>query len=102
MSWATPHIEHLQNGRTVRFRPKGNSMRPRILSGQLVTLVPIRKAESLGVGAIVLCKVDGKHWLHIVSAVGADGRLQISNARGHVNGWCTERNVYGVVTEVEA
>jgi len=101
MTWATRHVEGLLDGKTVRFRPKGNSMRPRIESGQLVTVVPVKKAQPLGVGAIVLCKVKEKHWLHIISAVGADGRYQISNAKGRVNGWCHAHHVYGVVTAVE-
>jgi hypothetical protein len=101
VSWATPYVEQLKGGRTVKFRPRGSSMKPRIESGQLVTLMPPSKAQRLGVGAIVLCKVNGKEWLHLISAVGADGRFQISNNRGRVNGWCTADSVYGVVTKVE-
>jgi hypothetical protein len=36
-----------------------------------------------------------------VVAVGSDGRYQIGNNKGHVNGWCTAANVFGVVTKVE-
>jgi phage repressor protein C with HTH and peptisase S24 domain len=100
MSWATKYIELLKQGNTVKFRPHGNSMQPRIESGQLVTVVPSNGVLPL-VGAIVLCKVDGKQWLHLVSAHGSDGRIQISNNKGHVNGWCTTDNVFGIVTLVE-
>ena|SRR3990167_3015443 len=98
--WATQHIESLKNGETVKFRPHGNSMQPRIESGQLVTVVPVG-TQTIKLGDIVLCKVDGKQWLHLVSAIGSDGRYQISNNKGHVNGWCMPQNVFGVVTQVE-
>jgi len=96
--WATQYIEQLKLGQTVQFRPHGNSMQPRIESGQLVTvkpgLVPL-------VGDVVLCKVDGRQWLHLVTAIGSDGRYQISNNKGHINGWCQQHNVFGVVVMVE-
>lgn len=75
-------------------------MQPRIESGQLVTVVPVG-TQTIKLGDIVLCKVDGKQWLHLVSAIGSDGRYQISNNKGHVNGWCMPQNVFGVVTQVE-
>jgi len=96
--WATQYIALLQQGQTVKFRPHGNSMQPRIESGQLVTVAPNLQAQ---VGDIVLCKVDGKQWLHLVSAIGSDGRYQISNNKGHVNGWTTSKNIFGVVILVE-
>jgi len=97
--WATQYIELLKQGNTVKFRPHGNSMQGRIESGQLVTVEPVFRAVE--VGDVVLCKVDGKQWLHLVSAVGSDGRFQISNNKGHVNGWTTAKNVFGIVTNVE-
>ena len=97
--WATQYIEILKTGQTVKFRPHGNSMQPRIESGQLVTVEPI--SREIVVGDIVLCKVDGRQWLHLVSAVGSDRRYQISNNKGHINGWCSPQNVFGIVTNVE-
>lgn len=97
MNWATEHIAKLQMGQIVKFRPHGNSMQPRIESGQLVTV----ENGFVQVGDIVLCKVSGRVLLHLVSAIGSDGRYQISNNKGHVNGWCTIQNVYGRVTQVE-
>ena len=96
--WATKYIELLQQGQTVKFRPHGNSMQPRIESGQLVTVAPFSGTPL--VGSIVLCKVEGRQWLHLVSAVGSDGRVQISNNKGHVNGWCRPDSIYGIVVEV--
>lgn len=98
MSWATQYIEQLKLGNVVEFRPHGNSMQPRIQSGDKVTVVP---SSVYTVGDIVLCKVDGKQWLHLITAIGSDGRYQISNNKGHINGWCTAQNVFGVVIRVE-
>jgi phage repressor protein C with HTH and peptisase S24 domain len=73
-------------------------MQGRIESGQLVTIKP---ADSTFLkGDIVLCKVNGKQYLHLISAV-SNGRYQISNNKGYVNGWTTANNIFGVVTNVE-
>jgi len=97
--WATQYIELLNQGQIVKFRPHGNSMQPRIESGQLVTVTPV--TNEIQVGDIVLCKVDGRQWLHLVSAIGSDGRYQISNNKGHINGWCVKNNIFGLVIKVE-
>lgn len=99
MSWADAYIATLQTGETVQFRPRGNSMQGKIESGQLVTVAPA--THPVAPGSIVLCKVNGSQYLHLVLAVGQDGRYQIGNNKGHVNGWCTAANVFGVVTKVE-
>ena len=41
MGWASDHIARLQDGETVQFRPKGNSMQGKIESGQLCTVEPV-------------------------------------------------------------
>lgn len=80
-------------------------MQPRIESGQLVTVQPVGDhavdVSLVRVGDVVLCKVDGRQWLHLVTAIGSDGRYQISNNKGHVNGWCSPGNIFGVVVTVE-
>ncbi len=86
-------------GQTVAFRPTGSSMVPLIRSRQLVTVSPV-KAEAVEPGDIVLCRVAGTTYLHLVSAVDA-GRVQISNNRGRVNGWTSHSKVFGICTEVE-
>lgn len=93
-------IEALQRGETIQLRPHGNSMQPRIESGQLVTVRPCWHGEAQ-VGDIVLCKVNGRRWLHLVTAIGSDGRYQIGNNKGHTNGWCMPDHVYGIVVNVE-
>ncbi len=100
MSWATSYIQKLQEGETIQFRPRGNSMVGLISSGQLVTVMPATP-KGIEVGAIVLCKVGGAQYLHKVTAQGSDGRWQIGNNKGHINGWTLESNIYGIVTKVE-
>jgi len=68
MSWASKDVEHLPEGKTVQFRPRGNSMIGKIESGQLVTVAP-RQARMPPVGDIVLCKVNGTQYLHLVKAI---------------------------------
>ena len=60
-------------------------MSPRIDSGQLCTVAPVDTA-TIRVGDIVLCKVRGAEYLHIVKAI-QDARFQIGNNRGFINGW---------------
>lgn len=97
MGWATHYILRLQAGEEVSFRPRGNSMTPKIKSGQLCTVVPVLVSE-LAVGDVVLCKVHGTEFLHFVKAI-QDGRVQIGNAHGHFNGWT--KAVYGRLVRVE-
>ena len=70
-----------------------HSMTGRIESGQLCTVVPI-DAAMLEVDDIELCKVAGNEYLHIVKAI-QDGRYQIGNNRGFVNGWIGREHIFG-------
>jgi hypothetical protein len=93
MGWASHYIAKLKNGETVLFRPRGNSMSGKIESGQLCTVEPI-DAESLGVGDIVLCKVKGREYLHLVKAIQGQ-RFQIGNNKGRINGWISANSIFG-------
>jgi hypothetical protein len=98
VGWATRYIEQLEQGRTVQFRPRGNSMSGKIDSGQLVTVAPTGERE-LKLGTIVLCKVGGAQYLHLIKAIRGQ-QYQIGNNRGGINGWVSRHAIYGVVTEV--
>ena len=100
MGWASSYITKLAAGETVRFRPHGSSMQGKIESGQLVTVEPVKDANTLKPGDIVLCKVRGSEYLHLITAV-RDKQFQISNNKNHVNGWTTARAIYGICTRVE-
>lgn len=90
-------IRELDAGHSVSLKPHGNSMTPMIKSGDRITLSPCSPSE-VTVGDAVLAKVKGRYFIHKVTAIGDDGRFQISNNHGHVNGW--SRQVYGKVTEI--
>ncbi len=100
MSWATGYIEKLKAGETVQFRPRGNSMTPKIESGQLCTVAPIADHATLETGDIVLCKVNGSQYIHLISAIQGP-RFQISNNKGRVNGWVTANAVYGKLITID-
>lgn len=97
MSWASGHVERLGRGETVKFRPKGNSMSGKVESGQLCTVEPVVLA-GVSVGDIVLCKVNGSEYLHLVKAVDGE-RFLIGNNKGRVNGWT--KAIYGKCVKVE-
>lgn len=88
-------------GVTVEFRPSGTSMAPLIHNRQLVAVAPVDPAK-LEVGDIVLARVAGTTYLHLVSAVDRGrGRVQISNNRGRANGWTAADRVYGICVAVD-
>lgn len=99
MGWASGHIEKLRAGQAVSFRPRGSSMAGKIESGQLCTVEPVDPA-AVRVGDIVLCKVNGREYLHLVKAVQGP-RFQIGNNRGRINGWVTATAIFGKCVRVE-
>lgn len=99
MGWADGHITRLQRGETVQFRPRGNSMVGKIESGQLCTVEPTGE-RVLAVGDIVLCRVKGNQYLHLIKAMQGE-RFQIGNNRGGINGWITRRQIFGRLIVVE-
>ena len=96
MGWADGHIARLARGETVQFRPRGNSMAGKIASGQLCTVEPVTD-QMLAVGDIVLCRVSGNQYLHLIKAIQGE-RFQIGNNRGGINGWVTRRQIFGRLT----
>jgi hypothetical protein len=98
MSWAKHAIEKLKKNEVVQIRPRGNSMRPKVNSGDLVTLSPV-DPSTLKPGDIVLCRVRGKDYLHLVKAVD-DSRYQIGNNRGHINGWVGPNSIFGIAIKI--
>lgn len=88
--------EALSEGQTVTINPRGNSMRPRIKSKDPVELIAAT-VDTVAVGDVVFCKVKGRYMVHLVTAI-KDGKVQISNNHGHVNGWT--RTVFGKAVNV--
>jgi hypothetical protein len=88
-------------GATVSLRPAGSSMLPLIRSRQLVTVEPV-ESSTVEVGDIVLARVKGVTYLHLVSAVDKTRkRVQIGNNRGRVDGWTDYVRLYGLCTSID-
>jgi hypothetical protein len=100
MGWAIGYIAKLKTGETVSFRPRGHSMKGKIESGQLCTVEPVKDFEVLKKGDIVLCKVNGIEYLHLIKAVNG-ARFQIGNNRGRINGWVGTNSIFGKLVKIE-
>jgi hypothetical protein len=75
-------------------------MTGKIESGQLCTVEPA-VARTLEVDAVVLCRVKGSEYLHLVKAIDGD-RFLIGNNRGRINGWISSRAIFGRLVRVES
>ena len=98
MGWASAAIERLRRGQTVTVRPHGHSMAGKVEDGDLVTVEPLGERE-LHSGDIVLVRVHGREYLHLVKAVQGD-RYLIGNHRGGVNGWVGRQAIAGIAAQV--
>ena len=65
VSWAAYAKEALRRGETVRVRPRGHSMTGKVNDGDYVTLAPC-DPDTLNVGDIVLVRVRGVDYLHLI------------------------------------
>lgn len=101
MGWAIAYITRLKKGETVELRPRGDSMSGKIDSGQLCTVAPVEDFAALKKGDIVLCKVNGNEYLHLVKAVNGE-RFLIGNNRGRINGWIGANSIFGKCIRVES
>lgn len=99
MSWAKYAIEALRRGLTTKVRPRGHSMKGKVEDGATVTLEPA-EPEKLQVGDVVLVRVHGTDYLHLIKAVN-NGRFLIGNNRGGTNGWVGKNCVFGIATKIE-
>ena len=100
MSWAKFAIEALRSGKAAQIRPRGHSMKGKVNDGDLVTVEPC-DPDQLKAGDIVLVRVKGKDYLHLIKAVN-QGRFLIGNNRGGTNGWVGHNCVYGIATKIES
>jgi hypothetical protein len=71
-------------------KPKGNSMSPRVKSGEKLLFLA---RPSYSVGDVVLCKVHGTFYVHMITKKDPKKGYLITNHKGFVNGWT--KNVYG-------
>ncbi len=99
MGWVKDAVEALEKGETVQIRPLGGSMRGRIESGQLVTLVPA-SYEDLEIEDIIFVRWKGNYILHSVKGL-EPGRVLIGNNVGKINGWADADDVLAKAIAVE-
>jgi hypothetical protein len=99
VSWADAAIERLRLGEAAVVRPRG-TMTPRVRSGAVCELEPVSDADVLRRGDIVLVKVKGTVYLHLITALEKE-RVQIGNNHGRINGWTPMGNVYGRVKHID-
>ena len=87
-------IKRIQAGESVELKEGGNSMTPIIGHREPVTLSPL-DISKLEIGDIVLAKVRGHYYTHLVTALEGD-RVQISNNHKHPkcarDSWICSRN----------
>jgi hypothetical protein len=74
-------------------------MKGKVDDGALVTLQP-SVPDQLRPGDIVLVRVHGSDYLHLIKAI-SNGRFLIGNNRGGTNGSVGPNAVYGIATKIE-
>lgn len=94
----------LQRGEIVEARGGGNSLMPKIRSGECCQYFPVTKHEDIKVNDIVFCQIKGRYWGHKVKTItnvgGEDGKhYTISNMKGWENGTIPLKNIYGKVID---
>ena len=83
------------------IRGAGNSMTPIIHTGDTIYLRRVDPSK-LRKGDAVYCRVGHNSFVHLISAIDSKGeRFQISNNRGHCNGWITAKGIYGLAVRVD-
>ena len=89
-------MEELDKKGTSEMKAFGNSMRPLIKSGSLLTF---EKADEYNVGDVVFSRVKGRVIAaHKIIKKDKSGRYLIANNHGHENGWT--RHIHGKVVKV--
>lgn len=78
----------------------GQSMTPIMKSGQPAFVRALTPETKLEKDDIVLCKVNGHHYLHKIWAVKGPDSFLIGNNHGHANGTVGRRNIFGIVEKI--
>jgi len=74
-------------------------MAGRVPDRSLCTVEPAVN-QVLAIDDVVLCRVSGQQYLHLIKAIQGE-RYQIGNNRGHVNGWTSRGQIYGRLIAVD-
>jgi hypothetical protein len=73
-------------------------MTGKVNDGDLVTVEPLGERD-LRIGDVVLVRLYGQQYLHLIKAI-QGGRYLIGNNRGGINGWTGRRAIAGIATKV--
>ncbi len=88
--------QQLETVGTGKMKVFGQSMKPRIESGALLTFV---KQDAYEIGDVVFSKVKGRYIdAHMITKID-QGRFMIANNHGYENGWT--KTVYGKAVTAE-
>ena len=90
---------HLSQGRTVKLRAKGNSMRPFIHGNE--DILVLSSADPLRNGDIALARIDDTRYVvHRIIGIN-DGRITLmGDGNLYENEMCSRHDVYGTVEKV--
>ncbi len=89
-------IEELEKNGEGDMKCFGNSMKPIIESGSLLTF---KKQNKYEIGDIVFCKVSGRYIdAHKITKIDSENRYMIANNKGFENGWT--KIIYGKVIKI--
>ena len=89
----------LREGKVCKVVGYGQSMTPKLKSGQAVICIPVTDDVELNKKDIVLCKVGRHYYLHLIHAIKNESYL-IGNNHGHMNGTISRNNIFGKVVEI--
>lgn len=89
-------LEQLKEKDELDVKTSGNSMTPIIKSGDTVRLRKLNDKDVIKKRDIVFCKVNGRLFIHLVSAIRGDS-CKITNNHGHTNGWTNRSNIFAKV-----
>lgn len=88
----------LAEGKQVRLRAKGDSMRPSIYSGDVLVIAP---AKDFGRYDVVLAGVDGERYVvHRVVDISGSRIILMGDANLYAREECRREDVYGLVASV--
>ena len=93
--------KHLREGEICKVTGIGNSMTPILKSRQPVICIPVTDEVELKKRDIVMCKVNGHFYLHLIWSVkrGKNNCEQflIGNNHNHANGTIGRQHIFGKV-----
>lgn len=96
--------KHLREGEICKVTGIGNSMTPILKSRQSVICIPVTDEVELKKRDIVMCKVNGHFYLHLIWSVkrGKNNCEQflIGNNHNHANGTIGRQHIFGKVVQI--